>query len=110
MLKATEIMTRDELRAEAKELKIPGRGSMTAAQLRVAVDYYRVETIRQETVNEVKRAVEETSSVERVTVHSHSAPFTVTRYVPSRFRDRVARGELVVRTPAGVGGLRSITR
>lgn len=119
MLKATDAMTRDELRAEAKELSIPGRGKMTAAQLREAVDYFRVETIRQDTVAEVKAALEAEKVSDTVAVSDQLAlGVGVDLYMASwnapepstRFRDRVARGELAIRTAAGTGGLRAITR
>ena len=66
-------MTRDELRAEAKELQIPGRGSMKAQELREAVAYFREEAIREQA--RIVRA--------------------------DRYRDQVKRGELKVRTPNG---------
>lgn len=116
MPKATETMTRDELRAEAKELSIPGRGKMTAAQLREAVNYFRVETIRQDAVTEVKAALEVEKVGDTVAVSDQLALYD-SRYfsatlppIRNRYKDRVARGELTVRTAAGTGGLRAITR
>lgn len=104
-MKNVDSMTRDELRAEAKELEIPGRGRMTAAELRQAVDEWRqVETAHAGLSKPTVEKVAETLPIptERVTVHTHGSPHSVSVLAPrDRYRDRVARGGLVVATPNG---------